>query len=135
MRNLPLGLALHATVSVTEIVQPRRAPTPPAVIPRRCGTGQSLPDLPVLAQATGPVMPLDPTRVDDVVTEERQAGLEAGCAMPDPHLYARNTTPCIVFCDLPLGYAWRPAPDRAPGPACGARRGDRLATAAGVEDG
>jgi hypothetical protein len=80
-------------------------------------------------------MTLAHTRVDDVVAEEIQDMLEAGFARHAPHLYALTSAPCIVFFDLPIGASWGPAHDRSPGPACGAVRGDRSATAEGVADG
>jgi hypothetical protein len=135
MRNLPLGLDLQAPVSVTDIVQPRREPTPPAVIPRRFGKGQGLPALALIAQATGPVVTLYPTRVDDFVPEEIQDVLEAGLAMPDTHLYALNPAPFIVLLALPIGSSLGPAHDRSLGSAYGVVGGGRIATATGVEDG
>src|SRR5262245_11063019 len=135
MRDLPRGLDLQATVSATEIVQPHREPTHPAVVPRRFGNGQGLPGLALIAHATGPVVTLYHTRVDDVIAEEIQDMLEVGFAMHDPYLSAFNATPFIVFFALPIGSALGPAHNRAPGPACGAVRGGRIATAEGVEDG
>ena len=70
MRDRRLVPALQAAVSTTEIVEPYREPTHPAVIPRRFGKGQGLPDLALIAQATRPVMTLDHTRVADLVPEE-----------------------------------------------------------------
>jgi hypothetical protein len=80
-------------------------------------------------------MTLYHTRVDDCVTEEIQDVLEAGFAMHDPHLYALNPTPFIVFLDLPIGQALGPAQDRSPAPAYGVVGGGRIATAKGGEDG
>ena len=50
----------HAPMSVAEIVQPHREPTPPAVIPRCFGKGQGLTHLALIAQATGSVMTSTP---------------------------------------------------------------------------
>ena len=63
MVDLGLLLALHAAVSVTEIVQPHREPAPPAVIPRHFGKRQGLAYLALIAEATGAVMALAPTLV------------------------------------------------------------------------
>jgi hypothetical protein len=103
MRDLPRGLDLQATVSMTDIVQPHREPTHPAVIPCRFGKGQGLPGLTLIAQATGPVMTLYHTRVDDFVPEKIQDVLEAGFAMHDPHFYSLNPMPFRMFFDLPQG--------------------------------
>src|SRR5215831_4066606 len=115
MSNIPLVSDLQATVSVTEIVPPHREPAHPAVIARRCGTGQRLPDLALMAQAAGPMMPLHHTRVDDVVPEEIQAVLQASFAMHDAHRYSFHPTPFILFFDLPIGQPLRPAQERPPG--------------------
>ena len=60
-------LDLHAAMSVTKIVQPHREPTHPAVIPRCFGKGQGLTHFALIAQATGPVMTLHYTGVNNVV--------------------------------------------------------------------
>ena len=133
MHDLRLVLNLQATIRVTEIVESHRDPTHPSVIPCRFGKGQRLAHLSLIAQTTGPVMPLDHTRVDDVVPEEIQDVLEAGFAMHDAHLDALHPTPFIVFFDLPIGQALRPAQDQAPGLPWGAGGGGRIATAKGFE--
>ena len=67
MSDLRLVLDFHAPMSVAEIVQPHREPTPPAVIPRCFGKGQGLTHLALIAQATGSVMTLYRTRVHSLV--------------------------------------------------------------------
>ena len=69
MRYLARLLDLQTAVSPTEIVEPDREPTHPAVIPRRFGKSQRLTHLALIAQATGAVMPLHHTGVNDVVAE------------------------------------------------------------------
>jgi len=68
MRDLRLVLDLQAPLPVTEVVQPYREPTHPAVIPRRFGKGQGLMHIAVIAQANGPIMPLHHARVHGFVT-------------------------------------------------------------------
>jgi hypothetical protein len=70
MRNLCLVPDLQATMRVTEIVQPHRKPTHPAVRACRFGKGQGLTHFALIAQATGPIMALDHTRVNGFVAEK-----------------------------------------------------------------
>jgi hypothetical protein len=67
MRDMPLVLDLQTTMSVAEIIQPHREPTHPAVIPRCFGKGERLAHLALITQATGPVMTLHRTRMNDCV--------------------------------------------------------------------
>jgi hypothetical protein len=51
----------------TEVIESHREPTRPPMIPRHFGEGQGLPDLALVAQTTGPVVPFDDTRLNDRV--------------------------------------------------------------------
>src|SRR5215510_3199127 len=67
MRDIRLVLDLQAPMPLTKVVQPYREPTHPAVIPRHFGKDQRLTHLALIAQATGPIMPLHHTRVNNFV--------------------------------------------------------------------
>ena len=64
MHDLRLVLALQTTMGVTEIIQPHREPTHPAMIPGGFGKSQGLTHFALIAQATGPVLTLSRTRVN-----------------------------------------------------------------------
>jgi hypothetical protein len=117
MRDMPLVLDLQAAMSVTKIVQPHREPTHPAVIPRRFRKGQGLTRFALIAQATGPIMTLHHTRINDFVASEIQDMLQTGFAMHDPHIHPLAPTPFLLFFHLPIRQSLWPAQDRTPGPA------------------
>jgi hypothetical protein len=76
-----LGLALQALMRMTDLGEPHCAPTPPAVLPRRCGTGHGLAHLALMAPATGPVITLHDMRMDDVGAEKSQDMLQTRFAL------------------------------------------------------
>src|SRR5262245_12042446 len=135
LRDMPLVLDLQTAMSVAAIVQPHREPTHPAVIPRRFGKGERLAHLALITQATGPVMTLHRTRIDDCGAEKIQDMLQTGFPMHDPHLYPLNPPPFILFLHLSIGPSLGPAADGTTGLACGAVAGGRIATSKGFEEG
>src|SRR5262245_31257628 len=103
-----------------EVVQPHREPAHPAVVPARCGKGQGLPDLALVPQATGPIMPFDDTRVNDFVPEEGQDMLQMRLAMHRSHLHPLDPTALVDFLHLSIGQALRPTHHGPRRPAFGA---------------
>ena len=100
MRDLRLVLDLQATMRVTEIVQPHREPTHPAVIPRRFGKGQGLTHFALIAQATGPIMPLHHTRVNHFVAQQGQDMLQTGFAMDGSYFHPLDPAALVDFVSL-----------------------------------
>ena len=84
MHDLHLLLQLETTMRPTKIIPPYREPTHPAVIPRRFREGARLAHLALIAQATGPVLTLHDTRLDDFIAEQIQDMLQTHLAMHDP---------------------------------------------------
>ena len=69
MDHLAVLLDPQTAMRLTEVVEPHREPTHPAVIPLRFGKGQRLAHLPLVPQATGSVMPFDDTRIDLLIAQ------------------------------------------------------------------
>jgi hypothetical protein len=97
------------------MVQPHREPTPPAVLPHRCGQREGLAPLAPVAEATRAVLPVHDTGVARVLPAP-------GPPMDEPRLpplplpATRSTRPCLaLFC---------PGPEAHP---CGPRRWERAA--------
>ena len=130
-----LVLALHAAVSTTAIVQPYREPTPPAVRPRRVGTGQGLPDLALRAEAAGPMMPRDHPCMHDVVTAKISDRLQPRCALHAPEGSPRHPTPFLLFVHLPIRPALGPAEASTTRPPWQAGGRHQRATATRCEEG
>ena len=119
----------------TKVVQPHREPTHPPVIPWYFGKGQRLPNLPLIPQATGPVMPFDDAGIDRLIAQQRQHVFHSGFAIKDAAFDPRNPTSFLLFFHLAVGQALRPAQDGTPRPPVGAvSRGGRP-TAKGCADG
>lgn len=119
----------------TKVVQPHREPTHPPVIPWHFGEGQRLADLPLIPQATGPVMPFDDAGMNLFVAQQGQHVFQPRFAIEDPDFDPLNPTPFLLFFHLPIGQSLGPAQDGTPRPTAGALRRGRIPTSKGFYEG
>src|SRR5262245_57913877 len=134
MSNIPLVSDLQATMCVTEIVQPHREPAHPAVIPWGFRKGEGLTDLPLIPQATRPVMSRHHTGIAVLLAPSGQDMLElrfplegTPCDPLDPPLLR-------VFLHLSIGQPLRPAGDKTGCSALCLGTGDRVTPSKCLQD-
>ena len=109
--HLPLLDPFSAAMPPTKVVQPHREPTHPPVIPWHFGEGPRLPDLPLIPQATGPVLPFNDAGMNLRIPQQGQPVFQPRFPREVPDFDPLNSTPCIVFFHLPRGQSLGPAPE------------------------
>src|SRR5919202_3255465 len=119
----------------TKVIEPHREPTHPAVIPRHFGEGQRLPHLPLIPQATSPIMPFDDAGINLLIAQQGQHMFQPRFAIEHADFDPLNPTPFIVFFHLPIGQALGPAQDGTTRPTAGAVGRGRIPTSKGFKDG
>src|SRR6266851_953699 len=118
----------------TEVIESHREPTHPPVIPRHFGEGQRLPDLAPVAQATGPVVPFDDTRVNLLIAQQRQHMLQTGFAIEGTYCDPLDLMPFILLLHLTIGQPLRPTEDRTGPPALRTVARGRVTTPESLQD-
>ena len=119
MSHLILLPEFQAAVRPTEIIEPHREPTHPAVIPLRLGKGQRVSYFAPVAQAAGTVVAVHHARVDLRVAQQREHMLKTRFAMHRSDLDPLHPTAFVAFLNLTIGQALPPTDYRTAPSALG----------------
>lgn len=97
----PLPL-LQASMTAAEVIQRRRKPAHPPVIPAFSGEGQRLPGLAAISLAAGAVVSLYRTGVYPLPPQLHQDGWELTLAEDRPDRYPLHPLPLVMLLHLSI---------------------------------